>query len=67
MTYVLNNSKAGKGAKDFLKKAISDNQKKFTETESKLKKEESDLIAKKNDMSKEEYKKYSDALRSKVV
>ena len=67
MTFVLNNSKAGKGAQDFLKKAISDNQKKFAETEKKLKNEEADLIGKKNNMTKEEYKKYSDALRAKVV
>ncbi len=67
MTFVLNNSKAGKGAQDYLKKAISDNQKKFTDTEKKLKNEEADLIGKKNDMTKEEYKKYSDALRTKVI
>ena len=67
MTFVLNNSKAGKGAQDYLKKAISDNQKKFAETEKKLKNEEADLIGKKNDMTKEEYKKYSEALRTKVI
>ena len=67
MTFVLNNSKAGKGAQDYLKKAISDNQKKFADTEKKLKNEEADLIGKKNDMTKEEYKKYSDALRTKVI
>ena len=67
MTFVLNNSKAGKGAQDYLKKAISDNQKKFADTEKKLKNEEADLIGKKNDMTKEEYKKYSDALRAKVT
>ena len=37
MKYVLNNSKAGKGAQDYLKKTIKDSQKKFTETEKKLK------------------------------
>ena len=67
MTFVLNNSKAGKGAQDYLKKAISDNQKRFSDTEKKFKNEESDLIGKKNDMTKEEYKKYSDALRAKVI
>tara|TARA_Y100001970_G_scaffold187352_1_gene227959 strand:- start:1539 stop:2063 length:525 start_codon:yes stop_codon:yes gene_type:complete len=67
MTFVLNNSKAGKGAQDYLKKAISDNQKRFSDTEKKLKNEEADLIGKKNDMSKEEYKKYTDALRAKVI
>ena len=67
MKYVLNNSKAGKGAQDFLKKAISDNQKKFAETEKKLKNEEADLLGKKNDITKEDYKKLSDALRTKVI
>ena len=33
MKFVLNNSKAGKGAQDFLKKSIKDNQKKFSEME----------------------------------
>ena len=32
--FVLNNSKAGKGAQDFLKKSINGNQKKFSEMES---------------------------------
>jgi len=67
MKYLLNNSKAGKGAQDYLKKAISDNQKKFAETEKKLKNEEADLLGKKNDLSKEEYKKLSDVLRAKVI
>ena len=47
MTFVLNESKAGKGAQDFLKKTFTDNQKKFIETEKSLKKEESDLLEKK--------------------
>ena len=45
MKYVLNNSKAGKGAQDFLKKSFSDNQKKYAEMEKSLKKEESELLA----------------------
>ena len=40
LTYILNNSKAGKGAQDFLKKTYQDNIKKFTEMENSLKKEE---------------------------
>ena len=47
MTFVLNESKAGKGAQDFLKKSFTDNQKKFAEIEKSLKKEESDLLEKK--------------------
>ena len=44
MKFVLNNSKAGKGAQDFLKKSFADNQKKFTNLEKELKKEETDLL-----------------------
>ena len=39
MKYVLNFSKAGKGAQDFLKKSFTDNQKKFADIEQNLKKE----------------------------
>ena len=41
--------------------------KKFTEIENKLKKEERDLLEKKNVLSKEEYKKKSDSLRKNVI
>ena len=47
MKYVLNNSKAGKGAQDFLKKSFNDNAKKFSDMEKSLKKEERDLLEKK--------------------
>ena len=67
MSYVLNNSKAGKGAQDFLKKSFTDNQKKFINQEKALKKEENDLLEKKNILSKEEYSKKTDALRKKVI
>jgi len=67
MKQILNTSKAGKGAQDYLKKIFSDGQKKFTDLESDLKKEENDLLAKKNILSKEEYKKNSDKLREKVI
>jgi len=67
MKYVLNNSKAGKGAQDFLKKSLVDNNKKFLDIENNLKKEESDLLEKKNILSKEEYQKKADALRKKVI
>ena len=33
MKFVLNKSKAGKGAQDFLKKSFSENQKKFADME----------------------------------
>ena len=67
MKYVLNNSKAGKGAQDFLKKSLEDNIKKFQDMEKKLKKEETDLLTKKTVLSKEEYTKKSDNLRKKVI
>ena len=44
MKYVLNNSKAGKGAQEFLKKKFNDNEKKFSDLENSLKKEEIDLL-----------------------
>ena len=67
MKYVLNNSTAGKGAQDYLKNSISDNQKKFAELEKDLKKEENDLLTRKTVLSKEEYTKKTDALRKKVI
>ena len=41
MKYVLNESKAGKGAQDYLKKLFNDNSKKFQDVEKNLKKEDS--------------------------
>ena len=67
MKFVLNNSKAGKGAQDYLQKTFKANQKKFTDKENELKKEEGDLIAKSNILTKEEYKNKSEELRKKVM
>jgi outer membrane protein len=67
MKYVLNQSKAGKGAQDFLKKSFNDNQKKFSDLEKELKKEENDLLGKKTILSKEEYEKKANTLRKKVI
>ena len=67
MKKVLNESKAGKGAQDFLKKSFNDNAKKFTKLEKDLKEEETDLLAKKTVLSKEDYTKKSDTLRKKVI
>ena len=67
LTFVLNKSKAGKGAQDFLKKSFSDNAKKFSDMEEKLKNEEIDLLGKKTILTKEEYSKKSDTLRKKVI
>ena len=63
---VLNESKAGKGAQDFLKETAEKNVTQFKKDEDSLKKKEADLIAKKNVLSKEEYKKMADALRKEV-
>ena len=65
--YVLNNSKAGKGAQDFLQKSFQENQKKFLDEENALKKKENDLLAQKTILTKEEYQKKSDDLRKKVI
>ena len=67
LKYVLNNSKAGKGAQDYLKKSFTDNAKKFNNMENDLKKEEKDLLAKKTILSKDEYTKKIDNLRKKVI
>ena len=48
MKFILNNSKAGKGAQDFLQKSFKENQKKFVDAENTLKNEESDLLDKKD-------------------
>ena len=57
LTVVLNESKAGKGAQDFLKKTFDNNVKKFKNMEEELKKEEKDLLTKKTVLSKEDYTK----------
>ena len=67
MTYVLNNSKAGKEAQELLKKKFNDNAKKLSDLEKALKKEETDLLKKKTVLSKEEYSKSTDLLRKKVI
>ena len=67
MKFILNNSKAGKDAQDFLQNTFKANQKKFSEKEKVLKEEEADLIAKNTILSKDEYKKQSDKLREKVA
>ena len=67
LKYVLNNSKAGKGAQDYLKKSFKDSTQKYSDMEKALKKEEQDLLTKKTVLSKEEYVKKSDALRKKVI
>ena len=67
MKYVLNNSKAGQGAQNFLQKSFKDNQKKISNMENELKKEEGDLLSQKTILSQEEYKEKSNELRKKVA
>ena len=67
LTYVLNNSKAGKDAQEFLKKTFKENTKKFSDIEEALKKEESDLLAKKATLNKEEYTKKMNSLRKRSI
>ena len=67
LKFVLNNSKAGKGAQDFLQKSFQENQKNFLDRENELKDEESNLLAQKAILTKEEYQKKSDNLRKKVI
>ena len=67
MKFVLNNSKAGKGAQDFLQKSFKENQKIFLDKENSLKKKESDLIVQKTILTKEEYQKKTNDLRKKVM
>ena len=67
LTFVLNKSKAGKSAQDFLKKSFQDNAKKFSDMEEKLKNDEMDLLGKKTILTKEEYSRKGDTLRKKVI
>ena len=67
MRKVLNESNAGKAAQDFLKKKFENENKKFEKEGAAIKKEESDLIAKKKIISPEEYKKNLNTLRAKSV
>ena len=67
MKVVLNSSKAGKGAQDYLQKTFKANQKKFVDLEKELKKGENDLLAKKTILTREEYQKKADDLRKKVI
>ena len=64
---ILNTSKAGKKAQDFLKNKFENENKKFEKEGIALKKEETDLIAKKKLVSKEEYKKSLTTLRNKSI
>tara|TARA_B100000123_G_scaffold208299_1_gene157448 strand:- start:577 stop:1092 length:516 start_codon:yes stop_codon:yes gene_type:complete len=63
---VLNVSKAGKEAQEFLKKRIETDNKKFQSLEKKLLDKEKNIISKKNVLSNDEYKKQIESLRKEV-
>ena len=65
-THVLNKSKAGKEAQDFMKNKIKKENEKFKKREKSLLDQEKDLISKKKLMKNEEYKKKVNELRKKV-
>ena len=67
MQRILNQSKAGKEAQDFLKNKIVTEDTKIKKEGESLKKEEIDLIAKKKTLSAEEYKKILNQLREKNI
>ena len=67
MKFVLNNSKAGKGAQDFLQKSFKQNQEKYRKEGESLRNEEKDLLKQKAELTKEEYQKKTDILRKKVI
>jgi len=64
---ILNESKAGKQAQVYLKKKLKEETAKFDKENTLLKKEETDLIAKKKIISPEEYKKKLNTLRKKNI
>lgn len=65
-TKVLNESKAGKEAQEFLKNKLNKDIKRFSDIEKKLREEEKQLISQKKVISQEEYQKKVDELRNKV-
>ena len=67
MNKLLNQSKAGKEAQDFLKKKIITEDKKIKKEKELLKKEEIDLITKKKALPEDEYKKTLNQLREKNI
>ena len=67
MKKILNTSKAGKGAQDYLKNKLKEETSKFDKKQETLKKEESELIGQKKLISPEEYKKKLNELRKKNI
>ncbi len=65
--YILNQSKAGKQAQDYLKKKLSNEIKKIQSQEKSVQEEEQKIIKQKKVLSAEEYKKQVSQLRNKVA
>ncbi len=65
--YILNQSKAGKQAQDYLKKKLSNGIKKIQSQEKSVQEEEQKIIKQKKVLSAEEYKKQVSQLRNKVA
>jgi len=65
--YILNESDAGKKANKFLKDELNKSLKNLKDKETKLQKEEKEIIQKKKVLSPEEYKKKITNLRQKVL
>ena len=65
--FILNQSKAGKQAQDFLKKKLNDGIKKLQDQEKKVQEEEQKIIKQKKVLNAEEYKKQVTNLRGKVA
>ena len=63
--YILNQSKAGKQAQDYLKKKLSNGIKEIQSQEKSVQEEEQKIIKQKKVLSAEEYKKQVSQLRSK--
>ena len=66
LNYIFTNSSAGKSVNVQLKKAHKSNLEKFKKLEENLKKEETEIIAQKNILDKEDYQKKITELRAKV-
>ena len=66
MDKIMQVSKAGKSVIDKLNKTNEANIKKFKKIENELKKDENDLIAKRNVLDKDEFEKKLSSLRSKI-
>ena len=66
VTKIMNESRAGSSAQQFITQSVKLNIERFKRIEESLKKEETDLLSKKNILKKDEYNKKADELREKI-